>query len=518
MGRVITNGVSLQYAREASLGVLPGAPAWIGIEPNTISAFGTVVSKTSRTPISRFRARRKGVVTDANSDVTLDADFTMQHWRDFMEGFTFSIARGADVFLPTASAAGAFTVPALTAAQAGRLTYGAGAAKSLIMAMGFTVPANNGLKILSALPATGAVSIPVVAATAAGTVPVVEVIDVTDIIELGVAGVRGAPGDLKIDAAGNLISTVLDFTLLGLVIGQQVYIGGLDIANNFFNPANVGFARIAGLAQHKITLAKRDQAFALDDGTSTGAGGAALAIDILFGQFVRNVDVTSADYQEIPYQFELASPNLMPGPATGYEYAVGFYADSIDIKIPLAGKITATMTFKGKNVVSPSAARATNAATGKSGGRTAAFGTSSDIARMRVEDVDETGLTTDFADFSITIKNSVDGEKVLGTLGPKYLNVGSFEVDITAKTLFSNPNVVERIRCNRTVGLDFVIRNGDGGIAFDLPTGTISGGGREYPQNKSVLINSPFQAYQDDAFGYTLGASFFPALPTTACS
>lgn len=513
MGRVITNGTTLSFAREASLGVLPGTPAWFELEPNSVTSWGTTVSKEARNPISQARSRRKGVVTDLDSSVEFEADLTLAHLRHFAEAFLFSRAVGADVLLPTAATATGFTVPALSAAQAGRLIYsaaGAGAV-SLIMVSGFVNDENNGLKPLADDPLVTETEI---------TIPglVAEAVGANTYADIAVAGVRGAAGDLEIDADGNLISTTLDFTTLGLSVGQVIHVGGVDVANQFFNEENTGFARIRQLAANKLTLDKRDEDFVADDGTDTGAGGTDVRIDLLFGQFVRNVPVSHADFLEISNQFELASPNLMPGGATGYEYSLGNYADALSISIPLSGKATMTLGFVGTDTTNPSVTRATNAANAKAGGAVESFGSASDIARLRVQDVDEAGLTTDFKSATFTLTNNVAGEKVIGKLGPKFLNVGDIECDVESQVLFTNPDVIERIRCNKTVGLDWIVRNGDGGAAFDLPTGTLGGGNREMPENQSVLLNATYMAHQEAPYNFTCGISFFPALPETACA
>jgi len=513
MGRVITNATSLSFAREASLGVLPGSPQWFVTEPNNITAWGTTINKEARSPISQARARRKGVVTDMDSSVEFEADLTLSHLRYFAESFLFSVAVGGDAYLTSAATVTGYTVPALSAAQAGRLLYssaGAGAV-SLIMATGFTNAANNGLKPVTATHATSATEIKV-----AGNVA--EVPAVTTHVEAAIAGVRGAAGDLEIDASGDLISTVLDFTTLGLVAGQVIHVGGVDVAHQFFNSENIGFARVKTIAAHKLTLEKRDQDFVLDDGTDTGSGGTNLRIDILFGQFVRNVPVNHADYREYSNQFEMASPNLMPGGLTGYEYSIGNWADALSIAIPLSGKATMTLGFKGTDTKLPTPTRATNAANAKSGGQVESFGSASDIARLRVEDIDETGLSTDFKSANFTLTNNVAGEKVIGKLGPKYLNAGNIECDIENQMLFTNPDVIERVRCNETVGFDWAIHNGDGGAVFDLPTGTLGGGGRELPANQSVAINTTFAAHEESVPGFTCGISFFPILPAQACA
>jgi hypothetical protein len=336
--------------------------------------------------------------------------------------------------------------------------------------------------------------------------------------EVNVCGIRGAAGDITIDASGNLLSTALDFTTLGWAKGMMIHVGGVSITNQFFATANLGFARILSVAAHKVVLSKREGVYVADDGTSTGAGGTPLSIDILYGQFIRNVAADHPDYQELSFQFELVSANLLPGGVTAYEYAQGNWANTLSMAIPLTGKSTITVGFVGTtSTVKPTATRANGAANALYGTQTAAFGTSTDIARLRIQNVDETGLTTDFKSATFALNNNVAGEKVLGKLGPKYLSAGDIECDMTNQMLFTNAEVPGAIRSNATIGFDWVLRNGDGGVGFDLPTGTMTGGNRTYPANQSVLLDDVFMAHQEESpYGYTCGVSFFPVLPVSA--
>lgn len=509
MGRVTTNSLTISAARESSLGVLPGSPVWRQLEPNSISQFGSTISKVARSPITKSRQRRKGIITDLDSSVELEMDLTLSAFRDYMEGFCFAVAIGAPVFTPTAATSGAFTVPAVSAADAGKLIYGATAADavSLLYARGFDLQANGGLFTLAAAVAASATSITVTGGAVAETP------DATDDVELAVAGVRGAAGDLEIDVDGNLISTALDFTTLGLNVGQWVHIGGPDETNRFFDPDNYGFARVAEIAANKLTLERKGTTFVLDDGTDTGSGGTAVRIDLLFGQWVRNVPVGHPDYIEVSTQFELESPNLGTGGADMYEYAMGNYHDSVSINIPLTDKATITYGFIGTDTTDPTLTRATNAANALVPSETAAFGTSSDLARLVVHKVDETGLTTDFKSMTITLSNNVSPEKVLGNLGARYMNAGNFEADIETQVLFTNPDVPAAIKANTTLGLYFALRNEDGGVMCDFPSGTLDGGSREFPENQTVLMSSTFMSFEDPALGYSFSASLFPVLP-----
>lgn len=512
MGKVAVNDVTISYAREASPGVLPGQPKWRTIEFNNAASWGNETSKTARSPISNDQQDRKGIITDLNQNPSIEADMTLSMYRDFAEAFLYSAAVGPDSYEPTAVASGGYTVPALTAAQAGRLLYssaGAGAT-TLIYARGWANAANNGLEPLTAKPATAGVLIPVAGA-------VVESAPTANVAEVSIAGVRGAAGDIRVNSSGNLVSTALDFTTLGLTVGQTIWVGGLDVANQFFQTANTGFARVAGIAANLLTLDKRQQAFVTDDGTSTGSGGTGIRIDLLFGQFIRNVPRSSADYREITTQFEMAMPNLGSAGATLYEYAPMNYANQMAISIPLSGKATVTVGFIGAKMGTPTASRAVNADVAKNPIQQEAFGSASDIARLRLQDKDQNGLATDFKSCTITMTRNAQGDKVIGNLGPKYVNTGNFQVSIEAEVIVTDPEVIHSINCNLTLGIDTALYNGDGAVHFDFPAGTLGGGRRNFRANESVTLAGTFASHKDPVLGTSIGVSLFPVVPRTAC-
>ncbi len=488
MARTLTNNFGLQVAAEETLGELPTSPVWYLLEPNAISTFAATITTVPRSPISKYRQRRKGTITDLDSSVEFDADLTLEHFKLFIEGFCFANFVGPVIQVPTDVDADSYTIPTGTALTENDLVY----------ARGFTNADNNGLKEV----ATGATTtdIPV-----EETLIVESSIPGTQNVSVSVTGFRFASGDLEVDADGNLITTVKDFTELDLTAGQSIWVGGDETVNSFAEADNRGFARVVSIATNLLTLDKTSQTFLIDDG-------AAKLIDIYFGQFIKNVAVDDTEFLERSFQFEGAYENL-DDPNDMYEYSKGNYCNTVGFDLPLADKATMSLAFVGTDTDAPSTTRATNADSPLEPVETGAFNTSSDIARLRVQDVDETGLTTDFKSITININNNAGPEKVLGQLGAKYMNVGNFEIDIEAQLLFSEADVVAAIRENRTVTMDFSIRNDDGAFLVDIPSMTLGGGDREFPVNESILINTTAQAYGDTTYGNSIGISMFPYVP-----
>ena len=533
MGQTLTNNTGLQYARESSLGVLPGSPDWKVLEPNSFGSFGASFTKVPRSPISKLRQRRKGAIVDKDASAEYDADITIDSLKDFTEAFLFSNSTNSDCTFRAANAgASGYAVPSATAAQAAKFQFTSGGPISLVHAAGYVTAANNSpstVKPLSADLASTDTTLQV-AGLSTETAPTNA--------EVSLAGIRAEAGDLDFAVSSNIGTLTsgnnsavnnIDFTTLGLTEGQKLHIGGLTTANRFGSTAAAdgtrswGSMRILTIAAATITGDKLDTSLVASDGTDDGNAGTLSPCDLLFGDFVRNVQSDDSDYAAISHQFEGAYLNLFetepPGPVAnpnGYEYVTGALANQMTWNMPLTDKSTATFAFVGIDSEDPvnDASRKTNAATARLPLFTGAFNTSADFARLVIADVDDTGLSTDFKDMTATFNNNVAPEKVLGVFGARYMNNGNFEVDIETQALFNNATVPARISAGTTATMDWLLRNDDGAVSIDVPSMDMNSDGKEFPVNESVRINLTVQAFVDSTFNTSLGVSFFPVYPT----
>jgi hypothetical protein len=515
MGQVLTNNVSLSVGVQSAKDTNP--TEWDLLEPNSIGRFGDQVTKVARNPISANRQRRKGSVTDIDCAVEIDADLIGSHLDTFLEGFAFAEFANADLTFRSSNASSStgFAVAALSATAAGKLQYNATGAMSLVFARGYTNAANNGLHVLAGAATTSDTTLDV-ASLVTETAPSKSQVEI--------AGIRADAGDLAVTissgvatvtSGNNAASDNIDFTSLGLVVGQFIHIGGVS-ANRLVgagSASSYGYGRLKTIAAGAITMDKLSSTLIAADGTDDNAGGTVITVDILFGQHVRNVAASASDYLERYFQFEVAFPNL-DGGSDSYQYALNCMADVISFSLPLTDKATCSLGFMGTSTSDPTTSRKSGASAALLPSKTASFNTSADIARLRITETDETGLTTDFDNLTITIGNNMSGRRVLGTLGAKYLNPGQLDVDIEAKVMFTDPAVVTAIKANRTVSMDFILKNEDGAMIVDIPSMTLGGGDREFPVNESVLISISAQAFEDATLGTSMGISLFPVAPT----
>lgn len=487
---VRTNATTLAFTEQTALDTLPGSPIWEYLEPNEINTFGATITKVARQPISNRRSARKGTTVDLDSAVQLSADLTLSQFLAFAQGFSFSTFTdvgntGQGVFSPTAVTATGYTV-----AANGALTQ-----NMLIFARGFTNPENNGLKVVGA--ASTGTEIKASGLVIEGSPPAGARVEVV--------GFRTATGDLDVDASGNLTSSVLDFTTLGLTRYQHIFIGGNAAANQFTNAANKGLARIAlAPAANLLTLEKRDQAYVLEANTTQD-------VDIYFGPFLRDLPVNDVDFAQRYFQIEAAYQNL-DDISPAYEYAINNVCNELSVNMPLADKVTVGLGLIGTDTDVPTGSR--KGGTFQSPVQTEALNTTNDFARLRIQNSGETDLSTYFKELTLTINNGVAPEKVIANLGAIDMNYGFFTVTGSATLLFTQAAVVTAIRNNATVGMDFALRNGDGGVVFDIPTMTMSDGSKGFSINESVTIAIEGNAHEENAYGYSLGITHFGFLPT----
>ncbi|QNN99852.1 hypothetical protein P67b_00093 [Ruegeria phage Tedan] len=513
MGRVLTNNVALSYAIETAPGT-PGAD-WVQMEPNGISTFGATITTVARDPISQFRQRRKGTTTDLDSTAEFEADLTLSSFRDFIEGYVFATGVNSDVTQLSAAAAettgDTYTgLTAFTAEQAAKF-----AVDTLVWVSGGANSANIGLKTIAAAASTSDTDLDVNE----------DLVDETAPFQVSFAGHRIVAGDSVTwtwDGASDLATLAetglgTQLLTLGLSEGQMIHVGsvaqiGGAIQNAFENAAAndmFGYARVNSISADAVVFDKVDAALQFTDGTDPAG-----AVDIVFGEFVRNVPVSDPGFLERTFTLEATFPNLGDGSAgntdTSYQYSLGNYCSTVTFNLPLTDKATASFGFLGLDTENPTTTRRNGADSAFTPNQTSALNTTSDIARIRIPGVDVDGETTCFKSLNLTLNNNASAEKCLGRLGAAFVNFGNFEVDIEAQLLFTSPGVIAAIRNNDTLTMDFIVKNDDGVIAVDLPSLTLGGGDREFPVNESVLINTTAQAFGDANLASSIGVSLMP--------
>ncbi len=468
---------------------------WRTHRPNSLTKFGAMFKTVQANPMGAGRQLQAGQVVDLEAPVEWTADLSKDLIDSFANGIMMSGTKhnggsGLAFFRPTSVTSSGYVVGASGAVPDNTLLFG----------RGFSVAGNNGLK-----PAAGTSTGVLIKASglAAETVSV----NGTSLVE--VAGYRGASGDITMNGSGNLTSTLADFTTMGLVVGQWIWVGGtLAGSNAFATAAYRGFAQVKIIAAALLTLQRRQWTVgSLDSGSGK-------LIDIYFGRWLRSTTAQHADYLETSYTFEATYQTLGGVSTPEYEYSVGQYLSQTVINLPPGDKATVDLTFIGQNTTDPSTTRLTGASATQPAVATAMYVTAVGLLRLRCSNTDETGLSTDVKNLKITMSNNVTREVILGTLGAKYLNVGEFSASIDGDFLFTSHDIVAAVRDQRQFQFDCGIRNGDGGFLIDMPAMQLKSTDRDFTANESVKIKGAAGGFMDPTLGYTCGITIFPYLPS----
>jgi hypothetical protein len=275
---------------------------------------------------------------------------------------------------------------------------------------------------------------------------------------LYLVGYAAASGDIAVNSNGQLTSTTLDFSTLGLVPGQYIYIDGLT------QSVTSKMARVTMVGDHVLTLANSE--FTTEEGTGK-------TVRLFVSSFVRNVPVDSAEFVKTEYTME-ARYNTTP---VIYEYARAVAANQMTINAPLTEKMTMDLTFVAQDLSAPS-----ETALPGSGYiefvANEAYNTVTNLNRVRLTGIDDSGLSTFLKDVTVTVNNNVSGENVLGVMGAAFTNIGNLEITMETETVMTDGAVLAAIRNNATVNFELAGVNGDGAIVVNIPAMTLGDGSK----------------------------------------
>ena len=291
-----------------------------------------------------------------------------------------------------------------------------------------------------------------------------------DRANIRVVGYEADTADLDVDASGTLpaiTSSTLDFTTLGLVPGQWIFVGGDSATNEFATAANNGFKRIRSIAANVLTIDKSDAAMV----TETGTG---LDIRLFFGDVLRNE--TGALIKRRSYNVErtLGAPDDASPADLQSEVLIGAVANEFTLNVPSAELMNADVSFVATNNEQRDSATGEKQSSVIEPFSAKEYNTSSDVSRIRLSLVDDTNeaptaLFAFVTEATISINNNVTPNKAVGVLGAFDVTAGTFAVSGNLTAYFSNVAATQAVRNNSDVTLDLGFVRDNQGMVFDLP-------------------------------------------------
>jgi hypothetical protein len=497
------NLTALRVAKEPSFGVAPTNPVYKEIR-RTSDAIGFTPTNEVTNEIDSTRQVNDLIQTGRDAGGDTATELSIENMDSFLEGLfcnnwlrTPEVSNGAHweygatATRITSVSATAITVAATSVLSGSAINSPATVFLSgmLIKNSGYGVAANNGI-----FPITGST-----ATTITGTFTIEASPPAT--AKTKVVGYQGASGDIVATITGGsaLTSTTLNFTTLGLLVGQWIKISNEGGAFSFNTTVNNGFARISAIAANRLSFDITQGIFAADTGTGK-------TIRFYFGDTIRN-GVTQFTYRlEKQYQ-------LLVG--TRYGYASGQQPSSLAVSAETRGIVTAAVTWMGSDLSVPSATRDAGATTEAISTNAVLDGSNS--VPMIVEAGAVLGAPNYVNGFAFTLDNGLRARNAIGSAGAIGMGLGRVNITGTLTTYFGDETLLTKLRNAAASGATIAFRDSANLCAeiWDMPRLKYTSGFPEITGiDTDMMTPLGFQALRDIANGrdYTLLLSRFDYL------
>ena len=339
---------------------------------------------------------------------------------------------------------------------------------------------------------------------------------------------QGLAGDIDVLVTGDvytLTSTSLDFTTLGLIPGEMIFIGG-DLALEAFitvtagNSVNNGWARIRTIAANVLTFDKTQ--FVMETEASTTE-----TIRLFFGRVLKNeADPTLQRRRTYQLERTLGAPDPTLPAEIQAEYVEGSVPSELTLNFNTADKVTVDAAFVATNVSTIDGPTALKAGARPVLVSSDAFNTSNNVERLKLAVLDRslspapTALFAFVTEFTININNNLSPNKAISVLGAFDVTSGQFNVEGNMTVFFADVAAVSSIRNNDDVTLDFaLVRGATGaktGVAVDVPLITLGDGRLNVEQDAPITLPLDIPAAADRETDHTLLMVFYDFLPDRA--
>lgn len=492
----VDSNVTGLYFAEETLGSpkqLPGTPVWYPAEPNSYGEFGAQTKTVKREPINASRQKRKGAVVGLDVAAGFNLDFTSKVPYIMMQGFMFADWRAKDNLLPSAVSATQYTVAAGGAAFL---------ANDLLYAEGFNVAGNNGLKVPTASTAT-TVSAPGLAVEAAPPTG-------ATITRVGRMGAAGDYTVTVVNGKAQLNTTAGNFSTLGIIPGEWVWLGGDAVGTQFATATVNGFYRVFSVANQVIVFDRWPGDAA---GAPVADAGAGKTIHLYLGHCIKN-EAAPALQKFRTYQFE----RFLGG--TRYQYELGCGANTLKVNVKTQDKVTLDLSYVAmdEDLTQVAAKAGTRVALPKE----VVYNAETSFSRLRLLGADgQTPITGILTDLTLTIDNGIEQlNGITNSLGAVDLKAGDFMVSGNIEAYLSSLAAVAAVKANPDCSIDFGMVENVGvnatGWLFDVPLLMLGDGRLKVEKDKPIKLPVNIDAAGHETLNHTLLAMRFAFLPQLA--
>lgn len=362
-----------------------------------------------------------------------------------------------------------------TTANVATCTIGpAFAVGQLVQFSGNAAPANN----LIARCTTGSATVPAFSTATFTADPAPAATS-----RMKVVGFQGASGDIAATTAG-LSSTILDFTTLGLQVGQTLKIGNNAVAGEKFATAALNvYVTVAAIAAHLLTLGNKPAGWVADPGTTK-------TVSVYYGDFIKNGILVSTT--RVCGTIE---EGYLGQTVPAYRVGKGMTVDTLTFDFKHKGRVECVANFVGQGG-SESTTALDPIPDARSTGNN--FASNVNFAKLM-----EGGVLTGTPNFpralNIEVKNNLRGvEDVSQDFSPS-INEGENETNTKFETYFGSDGMLTKYYSGTPTSIFAVEVVNNQAVSWNLPRQTFRGGGdpNATGKNTDVMLNLEGKASRD---------------------
>lgn len=475
-----TNRSKTGIVVESTAGTTPATPAFQELR---VTSNG-LAYKPTRTTSSEIRSDRQvsdQILTKFDASGSLGIEFSFNSHDTLIE----AAFQGSWTNNPSNA------VSALSTTTATIASGGAGyKAQHLVMTSGFATPANNGLFVVVSDTGTTVV-FPAASFSAEASPPAAATVRVI--------GLQGASADVTATATG-LASTSLDFTTMGLSVGQWIRIGGDATAMKFATAACNGFARISAIAAHAVTCDILPTGFTTDAGTGK-------TIQVFFGDFLVN-GTTQRSFSVERQQQDIAVPS--------YEYFTGQQVDTFSLSLKASAIVTGSFGLMGMGATAVTTRF--SGATDVTASTYPVLNAASNVATLLENGTVVSGPSY-VMELGFDLKNNLGEQPAVGSLPSIGTRNGELDVSGAITTYFGDLTILNQVLNDNDTSVQFRIGRKDNNresLLIDVPAVKVSGTSPVNAKNQDRMFTGTYQAKRHATLTYTASAQRYWYLPVAA--
>lgn len=333
----------------------------------------------------------------------------------------------------------------------------------LVRATGFAQSANN--QVFRAASSTGTTIVGAALGLVAESAPAAAA-------KLKVVGFQGASADVTATANG-LGSTALNFTTLGLAVGQWIKVGGTATGDKFATAALNDWIRITAIAANALTCDNLPTGWTTDAGTGK-------TIKVWFGDQIKNgVTISSMSFERA------FAGQTVPT----YIVNTGMVVDTFAHNFASRDKLKGVATFKG---MGGSQGTSTLDAAPDAATTNPVMAANANVGRLA-----EAGATLTSPNWAksieFTINNNLRTLDAVDSQSPVAIREGECTVSGKIETYFGDNTLLAKFFNSTTTAINCRIAKNSQAIVYQFPRVTLRGGGNPSAGAKNQDVMAPFE-------------------------